>query len=55
LFGGRAAWWQVFLIGLPIAAALAFLSWHLVERPILRLKPGSRRGAAGYAPAAQQA
>ncbi|HKM71821.1 MAG TPA: acyltransferase [Stellaceae bacterium] len=43
LLGGRAAWWQVFLLALPAAAALAFLSWHLVERPALRLKRGSRR------------
>jgi peptidoglycan/LPS O-acetylase OafA/YrhL len=55
LFGGGAAWWQVFLIALPTAAVLAFLSWHLVERPMLRLKPGSRRPAAGYATAPQQA
>jgi peptidoglycan/LPS O-acetylase OafA/YrhL len=53
--GGRAVWWQVFLIALPVAAGLAFLSWHLVERPMLRLKPRSRRAGAGYAPAAQQA
>jgi peptidoglycan/LPS O-acetylase OafA/YrhL len=46
LFGGRAAWWQVFLLALPAAAALAFLSWHLVERPALRLKPGARRSPA---------
>ena len=43
LLGGRAVWWQVFLLALPAAAALAFLSWHLVERPALRLKPGARR------------
>ena len=55
LCGGRAAWWQVFLIALPAAAALAFLSWHLVERPMLRLKPRGRRTAAGYAPTPQQA
>src|SRR5438132_3030496 len=55
LSGGRAAWWQVFLIALPAASAIAFLSWHLVERPMLRLKPGSRRAAVRYAPAAQQA
>ena len=55
LRGGHAAWWQVFLTALPIAAALAFLSWHLVERPMLRLKPGGRRAAAGYAPAPQRA
>jgi peptidoglycan/LPS O-acetylase OafA/YrhL len=39
LMGGRAAWWQVFLLALPAAAALAFFSWHLVERPALSLKP----------------
>ena len=55
LFGGHARWWQIFLIALPAAAALAFLSWHLVERPMLRLKPAGRRAAAGYAPAPQQA
>jgi len=46
LLGGRAAWWQVFLLALPAAAALAFLSWHLVERPALRLKPGTSRSPA---------
>src|SRR6516162_5061763 len=46
LFGGRAAWWQVFLLALPAAATLAFLSWHLVERRALRLKPGSKRAPA---------
>jgi len=46
LLGGRVVWWQVFLLGLPAAAALAFLSWHLVERPALRLKPGRRRSPA---------
>jgi peptidoglycan/LPS O-acetylase OafA/YrhL len=55
LSGGRAPWCQVFLIALPAAAAIAFLSWHLVERPMLRFKPGSRRTTARYAPAAQQA
>jgi peptidoglycan/LPS O-acetylase OafA/YrhL len=43
LLGGRAVWWQVFLLALPMAAALAFLSWHLVESPALRLKPKTRR------------
>src|SRR5271165_5293305 len=46
LSGGRAAWWQVFLLALPLAAALAFLSWHLVERPMLRLKPRARQSPA---------
>jgi peptidoglycan/LPS O-acetylase OafA/YrhL len=44
LSGGRAAWWQVFLIALPAASAIALLSWHLVEKPMLRLKPGAGRG-----------
>ena len=43
LLGRQAAWWQVFLLALPAAAALAFLSWHLVESPALRLKPRARR------------
>lgn len=42
VLGGHAAWWQVFLLALALAALLAFLSWHLVEQPALRLKP---RGA----------
>ncbi len=52
--GGRAMWWQVFAIALPVTATLAFLSWHLVERPALRLKPGSRRRRSLPAPTAPQ-
>lgn len=33
LNGGTAPWWAVFLIAAPATAAIAFLSWHLVERP----------------------
>jgi peptidoglycan/LPS O-acetylase OafA/YrhL len=55
LSGGRAAWWQLFLTALPATAALAFLSWHFVERPMLRLKPGSRRAVPAYATVAQRA
>lgn len=36
---GRLTWWQVFVFALAIAATLAFLSWHLVEKPALGLKP----------------
>jgi peptidoglycan/LPS O-acetylase OafA/YrhL len=43
-FGGTAAWWQVFAIGTAIALPLAWLSWHFIERPALRLK--SLRGVA---------
>jgi len=54
--GGHAAWWQVFMLALPLAATLAFLSWHLVERPALRLKPrNTRRAAAPVAAEAQRA
>jgi len=55
LTGGGAPWWQLFLIALPAASAIAFLSWHLIERPMLRLKPGSRRVTARYASVAQRA
>ncbi|HUZ73839.1 MAG TPA: acyltransferase [Stellaceae bacterium] len=44
--GGHAAWWQVFGLALPLAVALALLSWHLVERPALRLKPRAARPVA---------
>jgi peptidoglycan/LPS O-acetylase OafA/YrhL len=36
--GGEPAWWQIFLVALPMAATLAWLSWHAVERPALRWK-----------------
>ena len=38
--GGHARWWQVFLLSLPLATAAAWLSWHLIEAPMLSLKPG---------------
>lgn len=38
---GHLPWWQLFPLALAIAAAIAFLSWHLVEQPALRLKPGA--------------
>jgi peptidoglycan/LPS O-acetylase OafA/YrhL len=57
--GGRAPWWQVLALAVPVAAILAFLSWHLVEQPALSLKPGARRKPHSIAPpaptAAQQA
>jgi peptidoglycan/LPS O-acetylase OafA/YrhL len=46
LKGGAAPWWQVFAIALPTTAALAFLSWHLIESRALRLKPRAARAAA---------
>lgn len=41
LMRGHAAWWQLFILSTLMAAALAFLSWHLVEKRALRLKPGA--------------
>ena len=49
--GGHATWWQVFLLATPLAALLAFISWHLVEQPALRLKPRSPRRTAPLATA----
>jgi peptidoglycan/LPS O-acetylase OafA/YrhL len=49
--GGHIAWWKLFLVSLVAAGALAFLSWHLIERPALRLKPRSHRPAAALQPA----
>ena len=46
LKGGHAPWWQVFGGGLVIAGALAFVSWHLIEGPALRLKPRPRAAPA---------
>jgi peptidoglycan/LPS O-acetylase OafA/YrhL len=43
LMHGHAAWWQVFILATLLAGVLAFLSWHLVEKRALRLKP--RAGA----------
>jgi peptidoglycan/LPS O-acetylase OafA/YrhL len=44
--GGHADWWVVFSLGFALALMCAFLSWHLVEEPALRLKP---RGAPAVA------
>ncbi len=52
--GGHASWWQVLAIALPATMGLAFLSWHLVERPALCLKPGPASPAA-FGAAAQRA
>ena len=53
--GGRAMWWQVFALALPATTALAFMSWHLIERTALQLKPGSRRPASLSAPVPAEA
>jgi len=45
--GDTAAWWQIFLFGLGVTVALAWLSWHLVEKRALRW--GRRITAAGSA------
>jgi peptidoglycan/LPS O-acetylase OafA/YrhL len=35
--GDGAHWWAVFCISFPLALALGFVSWHLVEKPAMRL------------------
>ncbi|HUH85784.1 MAG TPA: acyltransferase [Stellaceae bacterium] len=40
--GGALAWWQLFPVAFVMSAALAFMSWHLVEKRVLRLKPTGR-------------
>ncbi|MBV9522831.1 MAG: acyltransferase [Alphaproteobacteria bacterium] len=42
--GEGVVWWKVFAIGLAISLALAFLSWHCVEKLALRCKPAPRAG-----------
>ena len=44
MLGGQPPWWQIFLLALPSAAALACLSWHAVERPALRWKDADLSG-----------
>jgi peptidoglycan/LPS O-acetylase OafA/YrhL len=41
----EASWWELFLIAYPVTAVVAFLSWHLVEKRALRLKPVLLRAA----------
>ena len=42
--GGTAPWWAVFLIAAPATAAIAFLSWHLIEKRCrLRRRAAPRR------------
>ena len=48
--GDGAAWWQTFVLALPIAVALAYTSWHLIERPALAL--ARRRAREDRQPAA---
>jgi peptidoglycan/LPS O-acetylase OafA/YrhL len=38
LFPGIHAWWQLTLIALPVTVAFAWVSWNLVESPVLRRK-----------------
>jgi len=36
--GSQPPWWQIFALAFPSAAAMALVSWHAVERPMLKLK-----------------
>jgi peptidoglycan/LPS O-acetylase OafA/YrhL len=48
-FAGPMPWWALFGTALPVAAAIALLSWHLVEQPAMRLKPRGRERS-GFPP-----
>jgi peptidoglycan/LPS O-acetylase OafA/YrhL len=43
-----ASWWELFLISMAATAGVAFLSWHLIEKRAMSLKP---RGAGRVRPA----
>jgi peptidoglycan/LPS O-acetylase OafA/YrhL len=51
LRGGHAAWYEVCAGGLVLGFALSFLSWHLIEKRALRLKPRAARADARVATA----
>src|SRR5262249_44385618 len=51
LNGGAMGWAPLFALALPITAAIAFLSWHLVEKHALRLKPRTTRRPTAPLPA----
>jgi peptidoglycan/LPS O-acetylase OafA/YrhL len=40
-----ASWWELFLLSMVATAAVAFLSWHLVEKRALSFKPRGARSA----------
>ncbi len=44
LLGGGARWWSVFLVSLPVALGLGFLSWQIIEKRSLSLKDLALRG-----------
>jgi peptidoglycan/LPS O-acetylase OafA/YrhL len=52
--GGGLAWWQLFLLSLPLTLGAAWLSWHFVEEPFLRLKSRRRRETAASSLAAAE-
>jgi peptidoglycan/LPS O-acetylase OafA/YrhL len=45
LNGGAMKWETLFALALPITAAIACASWHLIEARALRLKPANIRSA----------
>lgn len=42
--GREASWWRLLTLTLFLTVALAFMSWHIIEKRALRLKP-VRRGS----------
>lgn len=50
-WGPSIQWWQLFLLALLAAGLCGYLSWHLLERPMLSLKRFFRRKEAEASPA----
>ena len=47
--GDQLPWWQVFLLSLALAVAMAMLSWHGIEKRALRLGQRTRSAVGGAA------
>ena len=43
LYKDSLGFWQLLAASVAVTVVLAFLSWHLVEKPALRFKPKRRR------------
>jgi len=49
-FGNRISALGVFAVAMPITWTIGILSWRLIERPALRLKPRAPRGEGAARP-----
>ena len=42
-FNGNAPWWDILILSFVICLPVAVLSWHVIEKPAIRLKPKPQR------------